>query len=287
MVCEHSNIFISAGFQLHRHLLKSLGHPTINKHSPEFLNLQSSDPRKHSGTLSSPASLEICVALRHHLTMSNVSVLVPFANASTTLDQFYCQNTRDDRLSCLSLPQFATSNFDQLCPSGNCLEACGHLERLYGVIPLGIQVQADNFGLPTRIPDMITLYGICLGYANISRALDSGIVPQKEAGTLRPLFPSNAEGDLQRVSDGASRCLSETCERAANRSECAWECSPAQLLLNSTTPRLSGPYQCLKTICKGSTGLPFANQDVVGVGVWCLLASPAVAGEVELCPQDS
>ena len=204
--------------------------------------------------------------------MSNISVSTPLANASATLDQFYCQNTRDDKISCLSLSQFATINFDQLCPSRNCLEACGDLERLYGVIPPGIQVQADSFGLPTRISDMITLYGICLGYANVSRALEGGFVPQKEAGMLRPLFPSNAEDDLQKVSNGASQCLMETCTKSANRSGCAWDCSPAQLLLNSTTPSLSGAYQCLKTICKDSAGLPFANQDVVGVGVGCSVA---------------
>lgn len=215
--------------------------------------------------------------------MSNISVSIPLANTFATLDQFYCQNTRDDKLSCLSLSQFVTANFDQLCPSGSCLEACEDTERLYGVIPPGMQVQADNFGLPTRIPDMITLYGICLGYANVTRALNGGFVPQKEAGVLRPLFPSNAEDDLHRVSNGASQCLSETCEKSANRSGCAWDCSPAQLLLNSTTPRLSGPYQCLKTICKGSAGLPFANQDVVGVGV----GEPVVSAKaMEVCAYD-
>lgn len=201
--------------------------------------------------------------------MSNISVSVPLANASTTLDQFYCQNTRDKELSCLSVSQFATSNFDQLCPSGSCLDACQDLERLYAVIPPGMQVQADNYGLPTRIPDMITLYGICLGYANISRALHGaeGFVPAKEAEVLNPLFPPGTEDDLHRVCNGATRCLSETCETSINGSRCEWECSPAQLLLNSTTPRLSGPHQCLNVICKGGDGLPFGNQDVVGVGV--------------------
>ncbi|KAI4184533.1 MAG: hypothetical protein LQ346_006094 [Caloplaca aetnensis] len=152
--------------------------------------------------------------------MSNISVSVPLANASTTLDQFYCQNTRDKELSCLSVSQFATSNFDQLCPSGSCLDACQDLERLYAVIPPGMQVQADNYGLPTRIPDMITLYGICLGYANISRALHGaeGFVPAKEAEVLNPLFPPGTEDDLHRVCNGATRCLSETCETSINGS---------------------------------------------------------------------
>ncbi|KAL8931056.1 MAG: hypothetical protein Q9208_000158 [Pyrenodesmia sp. 3 TL-2023] len=201
--------------------------------------------------------------------MSNISVSVPLANASATLDQFYCQNTRDKQLSCLSISQFATSNFDQLCPSGSCLDACQDLERLYAVIPPGMQVQADNYGLPTLIPDMVTLYGICLGYANTTRALHSAqeFVPPKEAAVLNPLFPPSTEDDLHRVGNGASRCLSETCEKSTNGSRCAWDCSPSQLLLNSTTPRLSGPYQCLKTICQGGVGLPFGNQDVVGVGL--------------------
>lgn len=211
---------------------------------------------------------------------------VPLANASATLDQFYCQNTRDNQLSCLSISQFATSNFDQLCPSGSCLDACQDLERLYAVIPPGMQVQADNYGLPTRIPDMITLYGICLGYANITRALHGaqGFVPPKEAAVLNPLFPPSTEDDLHRVGNGASRCLSETCEKSTNGSRCAWDCSPSQLLLNSTTPRLSGPYQCLDAICQGGVGLPFGNQDVVGVGVGRLLAHTANA---PVCPQRS
>ncbi|KAL8724157.1 MAG: hypothetical protein Q9166_008107 [cf. Caloplaca sp. 2 TL-2023] len=201
--------------------------------------------------------------------MSNISVSVPLVNDSATFDQFYCQNTRDNRLSCLSISQFATSNFDQLCPSGSCLDACQELERLYAVIPPGLQVQPDNYGLPIRISDMITLYGICLGYANVSRALHDaqGLVPPKEAGVLNPLFPPSTEDELRGVCNGVSRCLSETCEKSINGSRCAWECSPAQLLLNSTTPRLSRPYQCLNTICQGGVGLPFGNQDVVGVGV--------------------
>ncbi|KAI4159308.1 MAG: hypothetical protein L6R39_000398 [Caloplaca ligustica] len=210
--------------------------------------------------------------------MSNFSVSVPLVNPSVTLDQFYCQNTRDKQLSCLSISQFATSNFDQLCPSGSCLDACQDLERLYAVIPPGLQVQADKYGHPTSIPYMITLYGICLGYANISRALHGaqGLIPPKEAAVLNPLFPPSTEDDLQGLSNGATRCLSETCEKSINGSRCAWNCSPAQLLLNSTTPRLSGPYQCLKTICQGGVGLPFGDQDVVGVGVGRLLAPQSV-----------
>lgn len=132
-----------------------------------------------------------------------------------------------------------------------------------------MQVQADNYGLPHPHPrhdhTLRRLFRIRKYFPGL--AWRPWIRSTKGDRSAQSFIPPSTEYDLQMVSNDVSRRLSETCEKSTDSSRCTWECSPAQLLLNSTTPRLAGPYQCLKTICQGGIGLPFANQDVVGIGV--------------------
>ena len=190
------------------------------------------------------------------------------ANNSVVASQFYCDFTRNQSSpSCISLSQFCTTPLDQLCPTNNCLEACQDIERLYQVVPSGVQVTFQEYGSAENASEFVTLYGICAGYSNISRALNDDTLPADQVNLAKPYFPSATESDLQHLTNGVAQCLSDTCAKAVDSSNCTDPCSPAHLLLNSTTPNLAGAQACFQELCHTSSGLPFGNQDVVGPGV--------------------
>lgn len=194
--------------------------------------------------------------------------LADFLNNITLADNFYCDSTwNNSSPSCISLSQFGSSPLDQLCPTKNCLEACQDLERLYQVIPSGLQVQSGKDRSAHNVSEFVTLYGLCAGYSNISRAFNDDTLPADQTDMLKPYFSSTAEGDLQNMTNVVTQCLTDTCERAVDSSNCSAKCSPAQLLLNSTMPNLAGAQACFEQLCHSTSGLPFGNQDVMGPGV--------------------
>ncbi|KAL8705899.1 MAG: hypothetical protein Q9225_007999, partial [Loekoesia sp. 1 TL-2023] len=194
--------------------------------------------------------------------------LADFSNNLTVAEHFFCDSTwNNSSPSCISLAQFGSSPFDQLCPTKNCLEACQDLERLYQVIPSGLQVQSGKDRSAQNVSEFVTLYGLCAGYSNISRAFNDDTLPANQIDLVKPYFSSTANGDLQNTTNVVTQCLSDTCESAVDSSDCNAKCSPAQLLLNNTTPNLVGAQACLEQLCKGTSGLPFGNQDVMGPGV--------------------
>jgi len=194
--------------------------------------------------------------------------LSSLANNSIVANQFYCDFTRNQSSpSCISLSQFGSSPLDQFCPTKNCLEACQDIERLYEVVPLGVQVRSTEYGSAKNASEFVTLYGLCAGYSNLSHALNDDTLPIDQVNLVKPYFSSAAESDLQNLTNGVTQCLSDTCAKAVDSSSCADKCSPAQLLLNSTAPNLAGAQACFKELCHSSSGLPFGNQDVVGPGV--------------------
>ena len=196
--------------------------------------------------------------------MNGLSAL---SNNFTVADHFYCDFTRNNTSpTCISLSQFS-SPLDQLCPTKNCLEACQDLERLYQVTPSGLQVPAAKYGSADNPSEFVTLYGLCAGYSNISRALNDEKLPADQADLVKPFFSSTAESDLRNLTSVVTQCLTDTCENAVDSSSCTPKCSPGQLLLNSTTPDLAGAQACFEQLCNSTSGLPFGNQDVVGPGV--------------------
>lgn len=131
----------------------------------------------------------------------------------------------------------------------------------------GLQVPADKYGFADNASEFVTLYGLCAGYSNISQVLNDDTLPADQVDLVKPYLSSTARSDLQSLTNAVTQCLSDTCTKAVDSSNCTAKCSPAQLLLNSTTPNLAGAQACFQELCRSSSGLPFGNQDVMGPGV--------------------
>ena len=50
------------------------------------------------------------------------------------------------------------------------------------------------------------------------------------------------------------------------------------LLESRTVTQLAGTRECIQSVCLNIAGLPFANQDVVGIGVLLTRASLSIEG---------
>ncbi len=175
-------------------------------------------------------------------------------------ESFYCQHNAIGLL-CLSASEFSSASFQDICPSGNCISDCMHPDHLYA----HVSQEYPGRNILNNVADQ-PLYSICLAVANISRSLDNEIVPAAQATELRPYFDVKSDRELETVSSTTTRCLISTCDQSKYSDSCTSACSPASLLINSTTPSLLGVRTCLKSLCT-SGGLPFANQDIAGIGV--------------------
>ncbi|KAI9698130.1 MAG: hypothetical protein M1836_004132 [Candelina mexicana] len=180
-----------------------------------------------------------------------------------TKDQFFCQLTKRD-VRCLNSTQFANQPFHELCPSGNCLTDCQDLKRLYTPLPDKITFTNQSaYGTPPNV----TLWPLCAGLANISLAIAKEIPPLEDLRKFEQYFANPNETDYLAVAAASVQCWSDTCAHSRNPEICTRQCAPVNLLQSRTNPQLAGTRECIKATCPKIDGLPFANQDIIGVGV--------------------
>ncbi len=174
-------------------------------------------------------------------------------------DAFFCQFKLFE--GCLSASQFVSLGFHNVCPSGNCLKDCSAAGTMFSNITQNL---AEEFSYTDTPP----LYAICLAAPSMARSIHNGLIPEAEANVLRPYFPSVDEVALQIVASTTTHCLTSTCDqsRELDSIRCDSLCTTS-MLINSSTPSLPGVNNCLAELCSSDEAIPFANQDVIGIGV--------------------
>ena len=202
----------------------------------------------------------------------NATSLPPSGSYTPTEDQFFCQLTKED-FRCVNSSQFAIQPFEQLCPSGDCWQDCQDLERLYSPVPSGIFASdATAYGRPPNI----TFWSLCAGLTNITESFQAGVAPEAEAATFQPFFNNKTQENLRSVTAATTQCWTDTCAKARWPDKCADPCAAVNILENQTVTQLKGTRECIQAVCSGVDGLPFGNQDVVGIGVsvrWVVIES--------------
>jgi hypothetical protein len=178
--------------------------------------------------------------------------------------QFFCQLTKEDA-QCLNSSEFAAQHFHELCPSGDCYADCQNLTRLYSPFPESITfTNAVEYGTPPNV----TLWPLCAAIANITEALEDGIAPQVDADKFSSFFENGTLSNQLWASDAATHCWTDTSSAARYPSTCADACTAVNLLESHYEPQFAGTRECIRCLCHGINGLPFADQDIVGIGVW-------------------
>jgi hypothetical protein len=164
----------------------------------------------------------------------------------------------------VSLAQFTVQPFRQLCPSGDCWTDCQDLKRLYAPLPGSITVANEtSYGTPPNI----TLWSLCAALPNITQSLLDGVAPEAEASKFQSYFANNTLDNLRGVVAATTQCWTETCGRARHPEDCTPRCAAVNLLESRTVTQLAGTRECIHSLRLNITGLPFGNQDIVGIGV--------------------
>ena len=159
---------------------------------------------------------------------------------------------------------FANADFDTLCPSRDCVQDCQNYTRLFEEVPYLITDSFEVYGKSINgQPPNTTLFGVCSNLGNIYDGIAAGITPQ----STESYFPLSRQEDTGQVSSSLVSCLASTCDASREPQNCASACNMTVLYPSGASTNLTAVTGCLSLICGNTCGLPYADQDVLGVGV--------------------
>ncbi|KAK0631174.1 hypothetical protein B0T17DRAFT_530312 [Bombardia bombarda] len=242
---------------------------------------QTSTPSKQSSktTLQSTTSRE---PSRSSTATSSTSTTIPSTAPDTpfTFVQLF-DKTRHAYYSIHS-DQFLSTNFSELCPSGSCITDCQDYPRLFSSIPSGIDESASVYGRLDPVTGKldVTFFGIC---SNLGNATLLALAQDPSSAVYAAFLGSNAitagvaessanvNNDVVRVASSIATCFASTCEQTRDPNVCRNACSAQQLLgaaeIGSSLDIRGNMGVCVQQLCDNTCGLPYADQDVLGIGV--------------------
>ncbi len=171
--------------------------------------------------------------------------------------------------------QFLAAPFPQLCYSGNCFKDCLNHSRLFQAVPDHIDATVQDYGQPDKESGSenvsVTLLGLCTNLLSAHRLVDAGGVGTELA---EPFFTTDKKtvfvtDPFRQVALGVAACVSDTCGRTRHPSRCRAECGLRSLLENDirAIDWEGAMLNCTRRLCGTAQVLPYANQDVLGIGV--------------------
>lgn len=184
------------------------------------------------------------------------------------------------KITALSDHEFFSAPFKELCPSGDCVKDCKRLGRLFEGVPDGVDMDGSTYGRADS-DERVTLFGIC---SNLARAAERAPM-DNVTSAARDYFPvvDPTNNDLSMVTSNIASCFASTCDLTREPDKCKDACSldnflasPSQLNFNSDNSN-TGALACVSRLCDNTCGLPYADQDVLGIGV-SLLGGETRAG---------
>jgi hypothetical protein len=173
-------------------------------------------------------------------------------------------------LHSISKEKFLAAPFAQLCVSGNCIDDCNNHTRVFQAVPDGVQATVRGYGQPDKSGQVdVTFFGLCTNLVSASN-----LVNTQDSAEVKQFFdlknrPSRVNDTFKLVALGIAACISDTCGRTRNPERCGEACGTTSLL-NDNTDRFDwrrAMLNCTQSLCKSADVLPYADQDVLGIGV--------------------
>lgn len=184
--------------------------------------------------------------------------------SNPTVSPVYHQIIKDGAVANLTWNHFSHSVFDELCPSHDCVQDCQNYTRLFEEVPYLITEPFSTYGKSfDNQPPSITLFGVCSNLVTIYE----GISSDTDAASQQSYFPASSANDTGGVSSTIASCLASTCDYSRESTNCISACNMTVLYSEGSTTNVTAVTECLSLLCGNTCGLPYANQDVMGVGV--------------------
>ncbi|KAF2823696.1 hypothetical protein CC86DRAFT_408724 [Ophiobolus disseminans] len=195
--------------------------------------------------------------------------------ASQPIDALFCPdigNVSTSNFHCCSASKQNSSLCREIFNNPNvftngcghdCLANCSRVDYIYGSI-------LQDTGLEGNGVAPIRRYLTCANVPNIAGYLDQNTLEPSIVSTVEKYIPRDAPLDARKnVTLAVTDCLTATCRNARQPAFCNYQCAGINLLTNGTTPNMAGLNECLRELCTGQQrSLPFADADVVGIGVF-------------------
>lgn len=157
---------------------------------------------------------------------------------------------------------FLAADFETICPSQNCQKECLNLTRIFTTSADDLGESSD--GDPNDIP--VTLFGICSNLANATNS--ASLSGDSDVQSFFPNTLTELDTGVDFITSNLTTCLATTCDMTRKPEECVDYCRPEYLLQSPTLFEFNpGMFQCADRLCSNTCGLPYADQDVFGVGV--------------------
>lgn len=193
-------------------------------------------------------------------TPSFTSVHVPVQSGAPQFTFIELHNDKD--IFPLREEHFLRSDFEEICATNDCQADCFNMTRVFSASQQALADSTD--GYERDIP--VTLFGICSNLANATESVTRNGDERMASFFPRPLAQISNDSDL--LAANLTTCLATTCEMTRRPSECFDYCGPENLLQSPTEFDFSsGLFRCANKLCSNTCGLPFADQDVFGIGV--------------------
>lgn len=207
----------------------------------------------------------------HSSTKQNPSTAAGHKTSTSTCTSTSPATTNTHRFTFLQLhakvptqfteEHFLRANFSQICHSQNCFTDCNNLTQVFTATP---EALGNSTGI--AVSDLpVTLFGVCSNLANATASVEDSDDP-----VLKSYFQSpsaDPDNDIGLITSNLTMCLVDTCDNTRNSLECNY-CRPDYLLESQKTLAIyPGVSNCTYQLCQSTCGLPYADQDVFGIGV--------------------
>jgi hypothetical protein len=249
---------------------------------PSFSGYQTELPNVETTTFGATTTTATATSTPASLTAvesSTISTALTNSSASRTLnptsisiipspssDASYAQIVNPGKVGYISWAGLNDANFEALCPSGDCVRDCQNYPRLFeevpSLIPDSFQTYGKSINNQTGFPNT-TLFGVCSNLDNIYDAISTQVVND----AVGAYFPQSSRNGIVQVSSSLATCLTSTCDASREPQNCIAACNMTLLYSTGATTNLTAVAGCLKLLCGNTCGLPYANQDIMGVGV--------------------
>jgi hypothetical protein len=183
-----------------------------------------------------------------------------------------CEAANQDSRTCRRFVSHEIPILRSVCKNVDCLVCCSDPKSIFGS---SLEETGNGSGVLT-----IRHFRICSNFPYLAASLNQSALDPAISSQVQNYVPRDASNDaLKSITFAVTDCLTATCRNAREPEHCRHPCSGVNLLVNSTTPSLSGLNECMNLLCSGNeTSLPFADADIVGIGVrvFSCLLSPAL-----------
>ncbi|UQC76592.1 uncharacterized protein CLUP02_18105 [Colletotrichum lupini] len=199
-------------------------------------SVQLTRPTIKGGSISSEKST--CTATTSILTSNTAAARSPTSRISsaepahTNAPARFAQmvDHLDPMLYQVTEEQLLKTPFGDICPSGNCVDDCQNMTRVFQAIPQGLHVDPLRYGRMEAQKANVTLFSTC---SNLE--FSTNFATAEENDNFTSYFSTNDSTDLFKVAASIASCFAATCEQTRKPTLCADACSPAELLSSPTT----------------------------------------------------